>query len=68
MPFNNNLENLRVRHGMTQQQLAEKLGVTQGVISNYESGLKVPTLLTGIKIARIFGITTEELIEGDVKA
>lgn len=39
MSFGSRLKEQRERCGLTQKQLAEKLGVTQGAVGNYESGL-----------------------------
>lgn len=68
MSFNNTLVFLRNKHGLTQEELARTIGVSQAVISMYEAGLKIPTIFTGVKIAKTFGTTVEELVEGNVKA
>lgn len=68
MPFNNTLVFLRNQHGMTQEELARKIGVSQAVISMYENGVKIPTIFIGVKIAHVLGVTVEEMVEGNVIA
>ena len=41
--FGTNLKNLRIREGLTQQQLADRLGVTKSVISYYELQERYPS-------------------------
>lgn len=68
MSFNNTLVFLRNKHGLTQEQLANAVGVSQAVISMYESGIKVPSIFVSVKLAKTFGITVEELAEGNLNA
>lgn len=49
------LEEARLRKGMTQEQLAQKLGSKQGNISRIEGGGSLPSLSTLKKIAEAFG-------------
>lgn len=42
--FCDNLKSLRAKLGLTQEQAAEKMGVTQSTYSSYESGKGSPTL------------------------
>ena len=48
------LKALRLRNGLTQEQLASKLGLTKSVISAYETGLRMPSYDILINIAKIF--------------
>lgn len=65
MGFAENLERERKRHGLTQEQLAEKLGVSQGVISQYENGITSPTVILAVKLASLLETTCERLVRGD---
>lgn len=56
------LKELREEAGMTQKQLAEKIGNVQRNISNWESGKSQPDLDTVVKLAEIFSVTTDELL------
>lgn len=53
----------RKKQGLTQKQLAEKLGVTQACIGMWESGNRKPDIITLKKLARILGCTADELLE-----
>ena len=52
----------RKRLGLTQDQLAEKLGITAQAVSKWENDLSCPDIATLPKLADIFGITTDELL------
>ncbi len=52
----------RKRLGLTQDQLAERLGVTAQAISKWENDLSCPDITMLPKLAEIFGITTDELL------
>lgn len=52
----------RKRMGLTQDQLAEQLGVTAQAISKWENDLSCPDITMLPKLAEIFGVTTDELL------
>ena len=60
--FIRNLKRIRTERGLTQVQLAEKLGTTQGNISRLLSGVEDVTLSRCEKIAEALGIPIIELI------
>ncbi|MBC7923790.1 MAG: LexA family transcriptional regulator [Ferruginibacter sp.] len=61
--FGSVLAELRKGAGkMTQQQLAEKLGVERGAVANYESKGKLPHIETLIKIADLFNVSLDHLL------
>lgn len=62
MAFGNTLRELRLRSGMTQLQLAEKVNVTKSVISYYEHKDKKPSPDILIKFAEVFDVTTDYLL------
>jgi putative transcriptional regulator len=49
------------RTGMTQQDLADRVGVTRQTIVALEGGAYTPSLALALRIARVFGKTTEEV-------
>jgi transcriptional regulator with XRE-family HTH domain len=51
------LQDYRREHGMTQQQLAELLGVSQGMVSRWENAEENLTIGTLVKIATATGAT-----------
>ncbi len=48
---------------MTQSQLAEKLNGKKSLISNYENGYSTPDIYMLCKLAEIFEISLDELVE-----
>lgn len=52
----------RKRLGLTQDQLAEQLGVTPQAVSKWENNQSCPDIAILPKLAQIFGITTDELM------
>ncbi|MHC4116669.1 MAG: helix-turn-helix transcriptional regulator [Planctomycetota bacterium] len=65
---NNNLKNqirrLRFENGeMTQQQLADRVGVTRQTIIAIESGKYAPSLPLAFKLARAFGVSMEDIFQ-----
>lgn len=63
----NNIRAIRTEHGMTQEELAEKIGVSRQTINAIEKGKFDPSLPTAFKMARLFEKTIEELFEYEEK-
>ena len=59
----NNLRVERARVRMTQQELANKTGVTRQTIVAIEQGKFNPSTVLALKMARVFGVTIEALFE-----
>ena len=57
----NRLEDLRGRHGWTQQELADRVGVTRQTIISLERGRYNPSLKLAFRLARAFRVPIEEL-------
>lgn len=57
-----NISELRLRSGMTQQELAEKLNYTDKAVSKWERGESVPDISVLARVAEIFGVTVDHLI------
>jgi transcriptional regulator with XRE-family HTH domain len=54
---------LRKQHGMTQLELAEKMGVTDKAVSKWERDLSCPDINSIPNLAEIFGVSVEELMQ-----
>lgn len=52
---------LRVARGMSQEELAKMIGVTQGAVSQWEKGLTHPGFKVIPKLANALGVTSDEL-------
>lgn len=64
--FKDVLRQLRDKNGITQEQLAEILGVTAGTIGNYEQGQRLPKDdKMWIKIANYFNVSVDYLMDVD---
>ncbi|MBE9917503.1 helix-turn-helix transcriptional regulator [Paenibacillus donghaensis] len=57
----NTIKMNRARLQLTQEQLAERVGVTRKTINTIENGKFIPSTVLAIKLAKVFGITVEEL-------
>ena len=53
---------LREHYGITQTQLAERLGVTKSAVNAWETGTNSPSLTYIIKLAQIYGVSTDYLL------
>lgn len=60
--FGEKLKNLRTQSGMTQKQLAERLGITKSVVSYYELQERYPSPEILIRLAEIFHTSTDYLL------
>jgi putative transcriptional regulator len=60
----NRIRRLRFDHGeMTQQELAERAGVTRQTIIALEAGKYVPSLLLAFRLAAAFGVKVEDVFQ-----
>ena len=57
------IASLRKENGMTQLDLAEKMGVTDKAVSKWERDLSCPDVNTIPKLAEVFGISVDELMQ-----
>ena len=60
--FMSNLKELRLENNLGQIELAKLLGVSKGVISLWENGLREPSMSSLILIAKFFNVTIDDLV------
>ena len=60
--FKDNLKYLRNEKGLGQVELAKKLGVSKGIISLWENGLREPNMYSLIDIANFFDVSIDYLV------
>ena len=60
------ISTLRQNRNMTQQQLAATLNVSHQAVSKWENGAALPDVQTLMDLTRLFGITMEQLLSGEV--
>ena len=65
MEFNEKLQNLRKRRGLTQEELAKSLYVSRTAISKWESGRGYPEIESLKAISKFFSVTLDELLSSD---
>lgn len=66
MKFGENLQKLRKEQGISQEQLAEKLGVTRQSVSKWESGSSYPEMDKIVALCNLFHCDLDVLINKDV--
>lgn len=67
MSLSENLKLLRKQRGMSQEQLAEQLGVSRQAVSKWESNSGMPEMETLISLSEIFECSIDELLKSDLK-
>lgn len=63
MKFSEKLRELRDAAGLTQEQLAQKAGMSVGNVRNYEQGIRLPTFPAVVKLAAALAVTCEAFAE-----
>lgn len=60
--FKDNLKELRLERNLGQVELAKAVGVSKGVISLWENGLREPSMYSLIALAKFFNTSIDELV------
>ena len=63
MELGSKIKALRLRAGMTQDMLAEELGVSFQTISKWENGVCAPDIMMLPKLSVYFGVTIDEIFD-----
>ena len=63
--FKDNLVELRKIHDMSQEELADKIGVSRQTLSKYETGESLPDIEKCKLIADVFGVSIDDLLNYD---
>ena len=66
--FSRNLRQLRIEKNLTQEQLANVLGVSAQSVSRWECGNTLPDVLLLPQIARLYGVTVDDLYKEEARA
>lgn len=69
MSIGNRIQKLRINNGLTQEQLAEKLGVSRQSVSKWEMEQALPEVEKVVLLSKLFAVDTNEILldESDVK-
>lgn len=62
-----NIHELRTKKGLTQIELAKKIGVKSNTISNYEGGKRVPNAVMLKKISQALDCSVDDLLKENLK-
>lgn len=66
MSLGNNLFNARKKSGLSQETVAEKLGVSRQTISKWETDETLPDICQSKKLSVLYHLTLDELIDFDI--
>ena len=67
MEIGNKILELRKRNNITQEELAERVGVSRQTISKWELGETAPDLKQAKELSKVFNISLDELVDNDLK-
>ncbi len=59
----NTVYTLRIKKGLTQEDLAKKVGVTRQTVISIEKGNYTPSVLLALKIASVFKVSIEDIFQ-----
>jgi transcriptional regulator with XRE-family HTH domain len=68
MKLSDKIIGLRKSNGMSQEDLAEKLNVSRQAISRWESGTAMPDASNILQLSKLFGVTTDYLLNDDYQS
>lgn len=68
MKLSDKIVRLRKSNGMSQEELADKLGVSRQAISRWEMGTAMPDATNILQLSRLFQVTTDYLLMMNTKA
>ena len=67
MEIGNKIMELRKKNGLSQEELAEKIGVARQTISKWELGETSPDLKQSKELSKVFNVSLDELTDNDIK-
>lgn len=67
MEIGKKIQDLRKKNGLSQEELADKVGVARQTISKWELGETSPDLKQSKELSKIFNVSLDELTDNDIK-
>ena len=68
MTMAENIKTYRNKRGLNQYEFAEKLGISPQAVSKWESAQSTPDLQKVLRLAEIFGVSTDYLLKDELKS
>ena len=65
MEIGKQLKDARIRSGLTQEQVAEKINMSRQTISNWENERFYPDIISVIELSNLYSISLDDLLKGD---
>ena len=65
MDINNKIRKLRFELNLTQQEFADRIGISRPSLSNYEKGTRMPSMTVAQKICKEFNVSLSDIIDQD---
>ena len=65
--FSENLKKIRKDNNLSQEQLAEQLGVSRQSVSKWESGQAYPEMDKMLQLCQLFNLNIDDLLNQDIK-
>ena len=66
MTLGQRIQQIRIEHGLSQEQFAEKLGTTRQTVSRWELDQTYPEIAKIVLISRVFSVTTDSLLKDGI--
>lgn len=66
MTLGQRIQQIRVEHGLSQEQFAEKLGTTRQTVSRWELDQTYPEIAKIVLISKVFSVTTDSLLKDGI--
>lgn len=67
MEISEKIKQARLKLGLTQEDVADKLDISRQTLSNWETGKTLPDIANVMKMSDLYNISLDELLKGDVK-
>ncbi|WP_455684357.1 helix-turn-helix domain-containing protein [Thomasclavelia sp.] len=67
MKIGKQLKEARIRSGLTQEKVSEKISVSRQTISNWENEKSYPDIISVIELSNLYSISLDDLLKGDQK-
>ena len=67
MKIGQKLKDARIRSGLTQEVVAEKINVSRQTISNWENEKSYPDIISVIELSNLYSTSLDDLLKGDSK-